>query len=149
MNAGARRFFMSGRHFQFDRLHRAPSSPSLLPEGEGSVRASPLEEGERGAPGKDGPDCTKNAGISWIDGQLNLNSSVDHDENSEYSVKTRTYRELCFHPMGESGATNLNPLTTETQRKPEPKTETFQTVAFLVFDFLCVSVVNVFFVFVA
>jgi hypothetical protein len=33
----------------------------------------------------------------------NLNSSVDHDENSEYSVKTRSYRALCFHPMGESG----------------------------------------------
>jgi hypothetical protein len=29
---------------------------------------------------------------------LNLNSSADHDENSE---KTRICRALCFHPMGE------------------------------------------------
>jgi hypothetical protein len=34
----------------------------------------------------------------------------------------------------------INHRDTETQRKPEPKTKTFQTIAFLVFDFLCVSV---------
>jgi hypothetical protein len=33
---------------------------------------------------------------------INLNSSVDHDENSEYSGKTRTYWALWIHPMGES-----------------------------------------------
>jgi hypothetical protein len=32
---------------------------------------------------------------------LNLNSSVDHDENSEYNEKTRTCRALWIHPMGE------------------------------------------------
>jgi hypothetical protein len=31
-----------------------------------------------------------------------LNSSVDHDESSEYSEKTRTYRGLWILPSGES-----------------------------------------------
>jgi hypothetical protein len=31
-----------------------------------------------------------------------LNSSVDHDENSKYSEKTRIYRALWIHPSGES-----------------------------------------------
>jgi hypothetical protein len=35
-------------------------------------------------------------------GAINLNSSVDHDENSECSEKTRTCRALWIHPMSES-----------------------------------------------
>jgi hypothetical protein len=50
-------------------------------------------------------------------------------------VQSHESKNLC------SSYKNKKPLTTETlktQRKPELKTKTFQAVAFLVFDFLCV-----------